>query len=32
MKRPPLVKNPITVFTVSGVSAIIDEAIINLGK
>jgi hypothetical protein len=28
MKSPPFAKNPITVFTVPGVSAIIDVAII----
>jgi hypothetical protein len=32
MKRPPLVKNPMTVFTVCGVSAIIKDAIIGSDK
>jgi hypothetical protein len=32
MKRPPLAKNPITVFTLSGASAIIQLAIIGSQK
>ena len=32
MKRPPLVRNPMTLFTVSGASAIIQAAIIGSEK